>query len=59
MNGEHTISAELQIAGGMMADGMHGPRDHLVEYRADRGHSTIKDGYVVTADLGHNSALDE
>ena len=24
MNGEHTISAELQIAGGMMADGMMG-----------------------------------
>ena len=57
MNGEHTISAELQIAGGMMADGM-------------MGHETITsnvmtvvfdndDGYMVTADLGDNSALDD
>ena len=57
MNGDHSISAELQIAGGMMADGM-------------MGHETISsnvlsatfdndDGYVVTADLGHNSALDD
>ena len=31
MNGDHTIAAELQIAGGMMSDGMMGSRDHLVE----------------------------
>ena len=54
-NGEYSLSAELQIAGGMMADGM-------------MGHETITsnimtvtfnndDGYVVTADLGENSHL--
>ena len=35
MNGEHVLSAELQIAGSMMPDGMMGHDDHLVE-RADR-----------------------
>lgn len=55
MNGEHTISAELRVAGGMMADGT-------------AGHETIRsnamtvvfdndDAFVVTADLGDNSAV--
>ncbi len=55
MNGEHSISAELQIAGGMMADGMMGHETissnvMTVEFDND-------DGFIVTADLGHNSAL--
>ena len=54
-NGEHMLSAELQIAGGMMSDGMMGHETissnvMTVEFDND-------DGYIVTADLGHNSVL--
>ena len=49
------LSAELQIAGGMMSDGMMGHETissnvMTVEFDND-------DGYIVTADLGHNSVL--
>ena len=55
MNGDHTIAAELQIAGGMMADGMTGHETHssnvmTVQFDND-------DGYALTADLGDNSVL--
>ncbi|MYE26191.1 MAG: Ig-like domain-containing protein, partial [Chloroflexi bacterium] len=56
MNGEHTISAELEI-GVTMADGMHGHEtvsSNVVTVEFDND-----DGYVVTADLGHNTALDD
>ncbi len=55
MNGEHTISADLQIAGGMMADGMMGhetvsSNTVTVEFDND-------DGVHVTADFPGNSAM--
>ena len=56
MNGEHTISAELEI-GVTMADGMHGHEtisSNVVTVEFDN-----EDGYIVTADLGHNTALDD
>ena len=56
MNGEHTISAELEI-GVTMADGMHGHEtvsSNVVTVEFDND-----DGYIVTADLGHNTALDD
>ena len=57
MNGEHTISAELQVAGGMMADGMMGHEtisSNVITVEFDN-----KDGFVVSADLGDASALDD
>ena len=56
-NGEHTISAELQIAGGMMADGMMG--HETISSNVQTVTFDNDDGYIVTADLGHNSALDD
>ena len=56
MNGEHTLSAELQIAGGMMADGMMG--HEIVSSNALTVTFANADGFVVDADLGENSALD-
>ena len=56
MNGEHTISAELEI-GVTMADGMHGHEtvsSNVVTVEFDND-----DGYIVTADLGDNTALDD
>ena len=56
-NGEHSLSAELQIAGGMMSDGMMGHEtisSNVMTVEFDNA-----DGYVVTADLGHNSVLDD
>ena len=56
MNGEHTISAELQVAGGMMADGMMGHEtisSNVITVEFDND-----DGFVVSADLGDASALD-
>ena len=47
MNGEHTISAALMVAG---SDEPLGSGIHPVEFDND-------DGYVVTADLGDNSAI--
>ena len=55
LNGEHTISAELQIAGGMMADGMMG--HETISSNVQTVTFDNDDGYIVTADLGHNSAL--
>ena len=55
-NGDHTISAELEI-GVTMADGMHGHEtvsSNVVAVEFDND-----DGYVVDAELGHNSALDD
>ena len=55
-NGEHMIAAELQIAGGMMSDGMMSYQtisSNVVTVVFDND-----DGIVVTADLGDNSALD-
>ena len=57
MNGEYSISAELQIASGMMADGMMGHQtvsSNVLAVVFDNN-----DGFVVTADLGDNSALDD
>ena len=56
MNGEHTISAELEI-GVTMADGMHG--HETISSNVQTVTFNNEDGYVVTADLGHNSALDD
>ena len=56
MNGEHTIAAELEI-GATMADGMHGHEtisSNVVTVEFDND-----DGYIVTADLGDNTALDD
>ena len=56
MNGEHTIAAELEI-GVTMADGMHGHEtisSNVVTVEFDN-----EDGYIVTADLGDNTALDD
>ena len=56
MNGEHTISAELQVAGGMMADGMMGHEtisSNVITVEFDN-----EDGFVVSADLGQASMLD-
>jgi hypothetical protein len=57
MNGEHTLSAELRITGGMMADGMMG--HEIVSSNAMTVQFDNPDGVIVTADLGHNSALDD
>ena len=57
MNGEHTISAELQVAGGMMADGMMGHEtisSNVVTVEFDND-----DGFVVSANLGQASMLDD
>ena len=57
MNGEHTISAELQVAGGMMADGMMGHEtisSNVITVEFDNA-----DGFVVSADLGDASMLDD
>ena len=57
MNGEHTISAELQVAGGMMADGMMGHEtisSNVITVEFDND-----DGFVVSADLGDASMLDD
>ena len=57
MNGEHTISAELQVAGGMMANGMMGHEtisSNVVTVEFDN-----EDGFVVSADLGDASMLDD
>ena len=57
MNGEHTISAELQVAGGMMADGMMGHEtisSNVITVEFDND-----DGFVVSADLGDSSMLDD
>ena len=55
MNGEHTISAELQIAGGMMADGMMGHQ--VVSSNVMTVEFDNDDGFVVSADLGDNSTV--
>ena len=57
MNGEHTISAELQVAGGMMADGMMGHEtisSNVITVEFDN-----EDGFVVEANLGQASMLDD
>ena len=56
MNGDHTIAAELQIAGAMMSDGMMGYE--TISSNVQTVEFANKDGYIVTADLGHNSMLD-
>ena len=56
MNGDHTIAAELQIAGGMMSDGMMGYE--TISSNVQTVEFANEDGYIVTADLGHNSMLD-
>lgn len=55
MNGEHTISAELRVAGGMMADGTLG--HETIPSNAMTVVFDNDDAYVVTADLGENSAV--
>ncbi|MDE2751441.1 MAG: Ig-like domain-containing protein, partial [Gemmatimonadota bacterium] len=55
MNGEHTIAAELQVAGGMMADGMMG--HETISSNVITVEFNNPDGFVVEADLGDNSAL--
>ena len=55
MNGDHMISADLQIAGGMMADGMMG--HETVSSNAVTVEFDNKDGVDVTADFPGNSAM--
>ena len=55
MNGDHTISADLQIAGGMMADGMMG--HETVSSNAVTVEFDNDDGVHVTADFPGNSAM--
>ncbi len=55
MNGEHTIAAELQIAGGMMPDGMMG--HETVSSNAIAVEFDNDDGVHVTADFPGNSAM--
>ncbi len=54
-NGEHTISAELRVGGRMMADGTAG--HETVPSNAMTVVFDNDDAYVVTADLGDNSAV--
>ena len=55
LNGEHTISAELRVAGGMMADGT--AARETIPSNAMAVVFDNDDAYVVTADLGDNSAV--
>ena len=57
MNGEHTISAELQIAGGMMADGMMGHQ--TVSSNAITVDFSNDDGVHLDATAPSGSALDD
>ena len=51
MNGEHTISAELRVAGGVTA-GQETISSNTVTVAFDND-----DAWAVTADLGDNSAV--
>ncbi|MDE0248873.1 MAG: Ig-like domain-containing protein [Gammaproteobacteria bacterium] len=55
MNGDHMISAELQIAGAMMADGMMGHETISSNVQTVQFHNG--DGLHVTADFPGNSAM--
>ena len=55
MNGEHVLSAELQIAGGMMSDGMMG--HETISSNAQTVDFYNADGLHVTADFPGNSAM--
>ena len=55
LNGEHTISAELRVAGRMMADGT--AARETIPSNAMTVVFDNDDAYLVTADLGDNSAV--
>ena len=55
MNGDHVLSAELQIAGGMMPDGMMG--HETISSNAQTVSFDNADGLHVTADFPGNSAM--
>ena len=55
LNGEHTISAELRVAGGTTADGTAGRE--TIPSNAMTVVFDNDDAYVVTGDLGENSAV--